>query len=193
VVTPTANASYTVTGTNTVTTCSNKAISTVTVNALPMVTASSNTVSLCVGHTATLTASGATTYTWNTAATTIAIAVSPTVTTTYTVTGASAAGCHNMTTITQSVSTCGVGIEQYSAVSNEVTVYPNPNNGNFIITTTENTKTILVTDILGNELISINPNGKTTKVNLSAQPSGVYFIKVISGNAQTVKRIIVYN
>jgi hypothetical protein len=47
---------------------------------------------------------------------------------------------------------------------------------------------------LGKELVSINPKGNTTNnINLSAQPSGVYFIKVIANGAQTVKRIIINN
>ncbi len=191
--TPTVTTNYTVTGAD-ANGCMNMATTSIDVNSLPTVTASSSTVTLCVGHTATLTAGGtATSFTWSTGATTATIAVSPTVTTTYTLTGKNANGCDNMTTFTQSVSTCGVGIEQYSANSNEVTVYPNPNNGSFVVTTTENTSSIMVTDILGNELLSVNPDGTSTNINLSEQPSGVYFIKVISNGAQTVKRIIINN
>ncbi len=107
--------------------------------------------------------------------------------------GTDANGCENMTTITQSVSACGVGINQYNANSNEVTVYPNPNNGNFVLTTTENATAIMVTDILGNELISMTPTNTTTNINLSTQPAGIYFIKVIANGAQTVKRIVINN
>jgi sugar lactone lactonase YvrE len=168
---------------------------TVTVNALPTVTAASNMDTICINGTATLTAGGASTYIWNTSATTASIPVTLTVTTTYTVIGTDGNGCENMATVTQSVSTtCYEGIEQYNGNSANVSVYPNPNNGSFVITTNENAKTIIVTDILGNELVSINPKGNTTNnINLSAQPSGVYFIKVIAGNTQTVKRIIISN
>lgn len=46
----------------------------------------SNNSTICAGQSSTLTASGGTTYSWNTGATTTSIVVNPTVTTTYTVT-----------------------------------------------------------------------------------------------------------
>jgi hypothetical protein len=85
------------------------------------------------------------------------------------------------------------GIENYNTTNNNVSIYPNPNNGSFVVTTTENTNTITVTDILGNELLSVTPNGTTTNINLNAQPSGVYFIRVMANGVQTVKRIVINN
>ena len=168
----------------------------ITVHALPTITANSNTANLCVGNTAMLTANGnATSYLWNTGDTTSSITVSPIINTPYTVTGKSSMGCYNKALVTQSVSACATSIEQYNGTSNDVTVYPNPNNGSFVVTTTANPKTtILVTNVLGNELLSINPTNTTTNINLSAQPSGMYFIKVIiDGGAQTIKHIIINN
>ncbi|MHB8402743.1 MAG: T9SS type B sorting domain-containing protein [Bacteroidia bacterium] len=105
---PTVTSSYTVTGINTAIgiSCSNTATSTVTVNPLPTLTVSINPISdsICSGNTATLTANGATSYTWNTGATTAMITPSPTLNTTYTVTGTSSFGCTNTTTATISVS-----------------------------------------------------------------------------------------
>ncbi len=163
-----------------------------TVNALPTLTLTATSPTVCAGSTTTLTASGATTYTWsNTSATGASISPTLTVTTQYTVTGTDANGCMNMDTLSIMVEDCTTGIEQ--VFNNKVTIFPNPNNGSFVVTTTENTSTILVTDILGNELVSINLNGTTTNINLSTQPSGVYFIKVIANGAQTIKRIIINN
>ncbi|HEX7413630.1 MAG TPA: T9SS type A sorting domain-containing protein [Bacteroidia bacterium] len=68
-------------------------IKTITIYALPSVVATSPTI--CEGSPATLTASGASTYTWSTSATTTSISVSPTVTTAYTVTGTDVNGCSN--------------------------------------------------------------------------------------------------
>ncbi|WP_417370579.1 Ig-like domain-containing protein [Gelidibacter japonicus] len=58
----------------------------VTVNALPAVDAGSN-ITINSGESATLTATGATSYKWSTGATSASITVSPTTTRTYTVTG----------------------------------------------------------------------------------------------------------
>ena len=61
VVTPTTNTTYSITGSNG--TCSNTTIATVSVTATPTLIA--NSVTICPGQTATLTASGASSYTWN--------------------------------------------------------------------------------------------------------------------------------
>jgi gliding motility-associated-like protein len=99
-VSPGATTNYTVNGTS-VAGCTNTATSTVTVNALPTVTVNSPTI--CNGVAAVLTGSGATTYTWSTAATTSTISVSPATTTNYTVTGSSGVGCTNTATSTVTV------------------------------------------------------------------------------------------
>lgn len=82
-VSPNTTTAYTVVGINA--TCTNSAVSTVSVTPAPTITANSATI--CVGNTGTLTANGATSYTWNTGATTSSITISPTSTTNYTVTG----------------------------------------------------------------------------------------------------------
>ena len=95
---PLSNTSYTVVGSS-VNGCSNQAIFTVTVNTTPTVTAISSPTSLCIGNSATLTANGATSYTWlPSGATTSATVVNPTVSTTYTLTGSNS-GCTNTTTL----------------------------------------------------------------------------------------------
>jgi hypothetical protein len=96
--------SYTVTGTNSVG-CVGSAISNVTVFANPIITAvSSSTNYLCIGNSATLTATGATSYSWSTSSTSQNIVVNPTVTTNYSVTGTNTLGCNSTAIITQSVS-----------------------------------------------------------------------------------------
>ncbi len=97
-VTPGAT-SYTVTGTA-ATSCTNSAVSTLTVIAKPTVTVNSPTV--CTGSSVNLTAAGASTYSWNTGSTANPLSVTPGATS-YTVTGTSAVGCTNTAVSTVTV------------------------------------------------------------------------------------------
>lgn len=85
---PATTTSYTVTGTSS--NCSATAIGTVTVNPIPVVTV--NSVVICDGNSGTLVASGATTYSWSNGSITNPLSISPSATTSYTVTGSSS-GC----------------------------------------------------------------------------------------------------
>lgn len=83
---------------------------TITLNPLPAVTAVAAPVAICIGSSATLTASGAATYSWallsNPGAvigSTNPLSVNPTVTTSYIVTGTSSTSCVNSDTITVTV------------------------------------------------------------------------------------------
>ncbi len=188
VVSPTATSAYTVTGTNTLG-CNGSAVSNVTVNALPTVSAaSSNTTFICVGSSATLTASGASSYVWNTTATTAVIAVSPTTTTSYTVTGTGANGCSANAVISQSVNTC-TGIDNLSFnISNlSFQVYPNPSTGIFNVQL-ENATTIEITDVLGRVILTDKVNAGNYQLNLGNNVNGVYFVKAtVDGKTKTVK------
>ncbi len=189
VATPTANASYTVTGTNTLG-CTGTAISTVTVNAIPTVSASSSiSGSICAGQSVSLTASGATTYSWNTGATTAVIAVSPSVTTTYTINGSSN-GCSNVATITQNVNSC-VGIQTNVTKQLAISVYPNPSNGNFTVELANGlTKVINVTDITGRIVLTTSSTSDKVNVNISTLSNGIYYIKVTSDNKAEVTKVV---
>ncbi|RYD53204.1 MAG: PKD domain-containing protein [Sphingobacteriales bacterium] len=117
VATPTATTTYTVIGSN-ASGCSDTDQVTVTVNPAVTLVVSPNVVR-CAGTSATLTASGATTYQWSPSAglscTTCASPIAtPTTTTTYTVIGSNASGCSDtdqvtVTINTQAVLTVGAG------------------------------------------------------------------------------------
>ncbi|MBC7695450.1 MAG: hypothetical protein H7141_08410, partial [Burkholderiales bacterium] len=103
VVSPSATTIYTVTGTN-ISGCSSTQTVTLVVSPLSLTTTASPTV-ICNGGSSTLTASGATSYTWNPGGTTSAtVVVTPTATIVYTVTGVTGS-CSNTQTITLTVST----------------------------------------------------------------------------------------
>jgi PKD repeat protein len=98
-VTPSATTTYTVTGTD-ANNCTSTGTVAVTVNAGPSVTASTTNTAVCTGNSTTLNASGASTYSWmpgNLSGS--PVAVTPSATTTYTVTGTDANNCIGTTTV----------------------------------------------------------------------------------------------
>ncbi|MHB8403530.1 MAG: nidogen-like domain-containing protein [Bacteroidia bacterium] len=105
--TPTVTTIYTVTGTGT-NGCINTGTTNITVNPLPSVTVPSATI--CAGETVTLTASGATNYSWapgiglsSTVGT--SVIANPVTTQSYTIVGTNAAGCTNTVTTLVTINT----------------------------------------------------------------------------------------
>lgn len=96
-ITPSVTTNYSLTAGTSTATCSYDAFFTLTVTPTPTVTISPSSTTLCSGNTVTLTASGASSYSWNTASTNTVITVSPMANTTYTVTGYNGA-CSNVKT-----------------------------------------------------------------------------------------------
>ncbi len=95
-VNPTITTVYTTTGTA-ANGCRNVFTKTVTVNALPTINTSASSSVICSGSNASLIASGASTYTWMPGSMTGAtVSATPTMNTTYTVTGTDVNGCTNI-------------------------------------------------------------------------------------------------
>ena len=101
-VSPSVTTNYTVSGTD-ASGCSDTKTIALTVNPNPTVNISATTSFVCIGSTATLTASGANTYSWSTGATNTLITVSPTVTTSYQLFGTDALGCTDTKSITLAI------------------------------------------------------------------------------------------
>jgi hypothetical protein len=195
VVSPTATTSYTVDGTD-ANGCTNvsSAISSVTVNSLPTVNASTSSSVICTlptQQTATLSATGAITYTWSNSTNGSSTAVSPSVTTTYTVTGTDANGCENMAVITQSVGTCA-GIANVNGNNAAISVYPNPNNGLFILEVRDMglSTQFVVVNVLGEVVLSEPVTQEKTQINIADLKSGIYFVEVYQNNTRQVIKLI---
>ena len=152
----------------------------------PTVSATSSQSMICTGESANLTGYGASTYSWSTGSTGSVIAVSPTVTTTYSVTGTnSVTGCTNNSAVTVNVSSC-IGIKEISK-NDEFQLYPNPFKSNIIIVTKTAKLPIRVFNSLGSLIyISITESEKT-EIDLSNQTSGIYFIRIGSGTKKIIK------
>ncbi len=114
--TPTGNTTYSVIGTSG--SCSNTAQITITVNPLPNVSISGNSV-ICNGQSTSLSVTGANTYSWNTNSTSTAITVSPASNTVYSVAGNSL-GC--ITNATFAVTTNSLPIIAIAQSANSVCV-----------------------------------------------------------------------
>jgi hypothetical protein len=169
--------------------CENMATSSVTVNALPVLTAATSNTLMCTGETATLSVSGASSYTWSTNETTSTIVIAPTTQATYTVDGTDANGCSNSTTIAQDVSLC-TGIANVSATSGLLNIYPNPNNGVFTVKADTDMQ-LIITNSLGQVVQNIELNyANNHETTVTVLANGVYFI--IGQNAsQSVKQKVI--
>jgi hypothetical protein len=194
-VSPNSNAIYTVNATHEFNSgqvkCPISGTVEVIVNAIPTVSVIPTRSAMCVKETNTLSANGASTYTWVTSNTTIAapsITINPINATilTYTLNGTSTQGCEGSNVYLLNVSICN-GINEINDPNGKVNLYPNPSNGNFSIETEQDSEFKLMNQ-LGQVIQVINltqENNFKTSVNQLSQ--GVYFI---SGNG-IIKKIIV--
>lgn len=180
-VSPSADESYTVTAS--VAGCSGtfSNIANVTVNALPTVSISTASA-ICAGESATLTANGAATYTWSAGSQTLtSIVVSPTITTTYTLNGASSEGCLNSSTSTLTVNplptlstlnqTICIGETATFTVSGAQSyTWTSPSTVGSTFTATPTSTGVTVYTVVGTSSLSCS-NTRTVSVNTRALPN----------------------
>jgi hypothetical protein len=99
-------------------------------------------------------------------------------------------GQSNSKTDSVMVSGC-VGIEQFATIKEQVNIYPNPNNGSFVIEPNSNVKqTLQVYDVNGKLVLSQTINGKTT-IDASTLNEGVYNISLQSNEGVANKRLVI--
>jgi hypothetical protein len=72
-----------------------------------------------------------------------------------------------------------------------VDIYPNPSNGLFTIQTDQSDLTIEVYNLMGERVYHSGLDKKITAIDLTAQPAGVYFVHMLSGNGNIVKKVII--
>lgn len=100
---PTTTTTYTVNA-NSVAGCTGSSTITITVASSPIVGATASPATICAGQSAVLTATGASTYSWNPGGLNgNSVTVNPATTTTYTVTATSVAGCTGTSQVTVNV------------------------------------------------------------------------------------------
>ncbi|MDO8999243.1 MAG: SBBP repeat-containing protein [Bacteroidota bacterium] len=187
VVSPTVNSSYTVVGTSSAGCVSiASAVSNITVNALPTVVINGATL-ICIGQSATLTANGAVSYSWNTSAITSVIVVSPSVTTMYTVTGSDANGCSNSAVMNLNVSIC-TGINNAVLSSSDILqIYPIPFRDIITIKSSYLNQPIKIYNSLGALIYKDVIVDEEMALNLSTLPAGIYFIQINTITQKIIK------
>jgi len=188
-VTPTTTTTYSVAGTGT-NGCNGTTTRNIIVNALPVVSAAPSSTMICVGQTATLTANGASTYTWNPGGPGTSIAVSPTVTTTYSVTGTATTSCSNTSVLTLSVSAC-TGIEQVVNAGG-YSIYPNPTSGKLTITAGVTKNTVIGAEVIDaagklvlKQSLNFTASESNQSINIANLANGLYFIKLTNSENKT--------
>jgi hypothetical protein len=189
-VSPTITTNYVVTGITG--SCSSTQTVPLIVNLLPNVLATAVRPQICRFQVGTVTATGANSYSWSNGANTQSISYNTlTITTTFTVTGTDLNNCTKSTTVTQFVATC-LGLNNLSGSENVgLKVYPNPNNGNFIIWSDIDVKFTIV-NALG-ELVFSNKayGGEENQISLNSLPNGIYFVQCEMKGGFVSKKIII--
>ncbi len=146
-VAPLVTTTYSVTGTD-ANGCTNIGNRVVTVNPLPQVSISGN-LTICEGGSTALTASGGTSYLWNTGETTTIIIAIPSANTTYTVTATDANGCTASTSRTVIVNPNPVAVitGDLTICEGESTTLTASGGGSYLWSTNEVTPSITVSPI----------------------------------------------
>lgn len=194
-VTPTlpGNYTYTVTGTyggsnNCV---GDPVTSSLTVFALPTVTAAASRTSICAKEIVTVTAGGASTYTWSNQQTNSSFTAALNATTVYVVTGTDANGCKDSHTVNVTVKPC-TGIEEQAVGNFGLEVFPNPNNGllTFRSQVYGNGVALSVYNAIGQLVFEDKVRTPVTELNLQHLNNGLYYIKITENQRHQVVRII---
>ncbi len=182
IVTPTANSTYTVTGIS-ATGCSGTAISSVTVYPIPSVSATASQTLLCddgsTGASILSASTNATTYMWSNGAITMITSVTPTVTSTYTVT-VFENGCSSSAYVTVAVNNCS-GVKELD--NNLISIYPNPTKGMLnvsVLKEMQGVTSVEVYDAIGKLVLKENITNQTSILNVSNIEEGMYMIRVIN-------------
>ena len=83
-----------------------------------------------------------------------------------------------------------VGIEELSDLG--VSIYPNPNNGEFTLSTTANNLTVTIYSIDGKVIVNkLKVTQTNQSINLGDIETGVYFVKVMNDTNQKTIRLVV--
>jgi hypothetical protein len=191
-VTPTLATVYTVSAVSTLSfvNCPSTQTTSIGIFYNPTITAVAQRTFFCRGESLNVIGQGGVSYVWSNSATGTTITVNPTINTIYTVTGTDANGCVNTGTIQVKVSGC-TGIEESAMSSVQLAVYPNPNNGEFVIQSNSAINLKLINE-LGQIVRVISLSGTNNhQVNVSDLAKGIYFVVGDTTHSSIRQKIVV--
>lgn len=71
-----------------------------------------------------------------------------------------------------------------------LSIFPNPTDGAFAVKSATVLNKIIISDALGKEILQIEPNALTANLVLTDYQVGIYFVRLFSGDQQTVRKLI---
>lgn len=172
--------------------------STFTVSPVPNPTVSVSAMdTICSGTTLTLSAGGATSYSWSAPVTLTSYTASitncsPTSTTSFTVTGSDNNGCTHRVTKTVTVLNCS-GINSYPYMDNLI-IYPNPGKNIVTLEINNNDTKIRLIEIynsIGERVYTESTINKKLVLDVSKFPSGIYILNISTEAHKQIKKIII--
>lgn len=175
VVSPTSNISYNIVGTDTLGCVSAlAATANITVNPLPQLAQVVTPTYVCIGQSATLSVSGALTYTWSPALPPNNV-ISPPYSVSYTVVGTDTNNCIGSSAIIVTVGLC-TGIKDSESIQ-LFKIYPNPTKGTVFVISPDETDLILYS-AQGKVLRETRITEGKTEIHLESFVNGMYFLRV---------------
>ena len=162
------------------------------VNAAPAVTVVTLPVNatVCNGEEITLTASGATSYTWD-GGISNGVVFTPAQSGAYIVTATDANGCEGTATVNVTVQTC-TSVESVDANKLSFNVYPNPSNGEFNINFDAAIEAqITVLDLMGKVKYTGSVKEGNKQIDIKDLSKGVYVVRLENGSKEMIKLITI--
>ncbi len=151
-------------------------------------------VSICLGESVTLSATGGDSYVWSSGDTNKTIDVSPMRTTTYTL-NATRGGTTDTDTVVVTVENCNATAEEGQV---EIfLVYPNPTSGNLNIQLSslekEDLNLVIISlngSIVYRDEMTSNQNGITKKIDVSSFAKGIYLIHLFNESKNLIEKVL---
>ncbi|WP_317898968.1 metallophosphoesterase [Aurantibacillus circumpalustris] len=174
-ITPTSNTTYSVTGTD-ANGCQNTVFKSISINPLPTIILSGNML-ICDGETATITASGANTYSWSNGITNANLILSPIIGANYSVIGTDLNSCKNSAltgfTVNPSPTITAISSQTLICAGESVTLTASGAN-NFMWNTNASTSSIIATPIqtTNYSVTGTNSNNCSASVNVEQKVNG---------------------